>query len=107
MMTPDPRFLHGFEKSTCHIDVAEDLEIPGLAPTGLVDAVQISPRYGAGVVDQDVRGSHSGEQLSHGSAAADVFRVQKYPRPILTADLRCRRFEILWTAGYEVNGAAF
>ena len=46
--------LHQRIEGTTHVHIAEDLEVPGLAPGRLVDIEQAAARNGAGIVHQDV-----------------------------------------------------
>jgi hypothetical protein len=49
-----PLRLHQREVGAGQIDVAEDLEVPGLTPACLVDLLDRAAGNGAGIVDEDV-----------------------------------------------------
>ena len=53
-ITPRLRFCIKRIEGAAHVDIAEDLEVPGLAPCRLVDIEQAAAGNGAGIVHQDV-----------------------------------------------------
>src|SRR5207249_9890012 len=58
-----------------HVDVTEDLEIPGLAPARLVDLGDVAARDRAGVVDQEIGVGAFGGELVDIAAVAQIERV--------------------------------
>ena len=50
--------VHLLEHRPRGVDIAEHLEVPGLAPLGLGHGEDVAARDGAGIVDQDVGVAH-------------------------------------------------
>src|SRR6185312_1280859 len=92
---------HPVVKAAGHVDVAEDLEIPGGAPAVLGDHVEIAAGDRPGVVDEDVGVGALGDQLVDFAAVAEVERENPDADIVLGRDRGASRFEIGGGAGYE------
>ena len=79
-MTPFLRSRHQRVEAPRHVDVAEHLEVPGLAPARLVDLRDVAARDRAGIVDQDVDVGALGGKLVDIAAVAEVERIDSAPR---------------------------
>ena len=53
-MTPLAARRHAGVEGARHADIAEELELPGLAPARLIDVGERAARNGARIVDEDV-----------------------------------------------------
>jgi hypothetical protein len=88
-----------------HVDVAEDLQVPGLAPARVVQLEQVALRDRAGIVDQDVDAACL---LDHGLARLGPRQIggmnldrHVVPRP----DLVARALEVRGGARHQEQAA--
>ncbi len=106
-MTPGLAPGHQRVEAPRHVDVAEHLEVPGLAPARLVDLRDVAAGDRAGVVDQDVGVGAVGREPVDVAAVAEVERVGAHRDIVLAGDLGARRFEIGCGARHQDDITAF
>ena len=67
--------VHLLQHGARGVDVAEHLQLPGLAPLGLGHGEDVAARDGAGIVHQDVGMAH---RLDHASAPCRPWRSRRH-----------------------------
>src|SRR5581483_7722702 len=98
--------LHLREVGAREIDVAEDLEVPGLAPTRLVDLLDGATGNGAGVVDENVDVGKVTREPARRLAAAEIERYRGDGDIVMGADLAFGRLEIAGVSRHQHEVAA-
>ena len=106
MMTPDLRACMRAVEVAAHVDVAEDLQVPGLAPARVVQLEQVALRDRAGIVDQDVDRAgfldHGLARLGPRQIGGMDFHRHIVPRP----DLVARALQVRGGARHEEQAAS-
>ena len=101
-----PALRHGGEKRAGHVDIAEDLEIPGLAPALFGHLMNVAGGNGARVVDDDIGRADRLHQFRNVGAVGNVDGVKVDAFALGARDLRRGGFQILKAARHHMHDAA-
>src|SRR5262249_245139 len=94
-------------KATGHVDVAENLEVPGLPPAVLGDRVEIATGDRAGIVDEDVDIGALGGEFVDVLAIAEVECEHPHADIVFAGDLPASFFKVGGGGGPQGDVAAF